>query len=264
MIHSLAGSLPEGGLLSRRPFRDPHHSASQPSLIGGGNKAKPGEISLAHNRILFLDEFPEFQRSTLEALRQPLETGSVLVSRVNYHVNYPARFQLIAAMNPCRCGYMGDPEMECTKAPRCGGDYQSKISGPMFDRIDVVVDVPAVQVSDLQTDTPAQSSKSVAQRVLRARQIQSQRYANLGAQYEVNAYANGKILETVAPMDGEAKAFMAQATDKMKLSARAYHRVLRLARTIADLEANASVAAQELTKKHIAEALSYRRTSTRG
>ncbi len=264
MIHSLAGSLPEGGLLSRRPFRDPHHSASQPSLIGGGNKAKPGEISLAHNGILFLDEFPEFQRSTLEALRQPLETGSVLVSRVNYHVNYPARFQLIAAMNPCRCGYMGDPEMECTKAPRCGGDYQSKISGPMFDRIDVVVDVPAVQVSDLQTDTPAQSSKSVAQRVLRARQIQSQRYANLGAQYEVNAYANGKILETVAPMDGEAKAFMAQATDKMKLSARAYHRVLRLARTIADLEANASVAAQELTKKHIAEALSYRRTSTRG
>ena len=267
MIHSLAGSLPEGGLLSERPYRDPHHSASQPSLIGGGSKANPGEISLAHNGVLFMDEFPEYQRPTLEALRQPLETGSVLVSRVNYHATYPARFQLVAAMNPCRCGYMGDPEMECTKAPRCGGDYQNKISGPMFDRIDVVVDVPAVQIADLQSDTPAETSATVAKRVLHARQIQEARYKAFGAQYSVNAYANGDILEKIAPMDQNAKEFMAQATDKMKLSARAYHRVLRLARTIADLEAitrhqdstQSGQPSEILSKNHIAEALGYRR-----
>ncbi|MBL4590252.1 MAG: YifB family Mg chelatase-like AAA ATPase [Alphaproteobacteria bacterium] len=263
MIHSLAGSLPEGGLLSERPFRDPHHSASLPSLVGGGHKAKPGEISLAHNGVLFLDEFPEFQRSTLEALRQPVETGTVLVSRVNYHVKYPARFQLIAAMNPCRCGYLGDPDLECTKAPRCGGDYQNKISGPMFDRIDLTVDVPAVQVADLQSTTPSETSKIVAERVLKARMIQSARYKALGADYEINAYANGEILEKVAPMDDVAKAFMAIATDKMRLSARAYHRVLRLARTIADLEGNQTQPTEILSKKHLAEALSYRRPSLR-
>ena len=263
MIHSLAGSLPEGGLLSERPFRDPHHSASLPSLVGGGHKAKPGEISLAHNGVLFLDEFPEFQRSTLEALRQPVETGTVLVSRVNYHVKYPARFQLIAAMNPCRCGYLGDPDLECTKAPRCGGDYQNKISGPMFDRIDLTVDVPAVQVADLQSTTPSESSEIVAERVLKARMIQSARYKALDADYEINAYANGEILERVAPMDDVAKAFMAIATDKMRLSARAYHRVLRLARTIADLEGNQRQPTKILSKKHLAEALSYRRPSLR-
>ncbi|MGB1077328.1 MAG: ATP-binding protein, partial [Bdellovibrionales bacterium] len=252
-----------GGLLSQRPFRDPHHSASQPSLIGGGQKANPGEISLAHNGVLFLDEFPEFQRPTLEALRQPLETGNVLVSRVNYHATYPARFQLMAAMNPCRCGYMGDPEMECTKAPRCGGDYQNKISGPMFDRIDLTVDVPAVQVADLQSDIPAETSEIVAKRVLKARQIQAGRYKALNAPYEVNAYANGEILEKVAVMDDEAKAFMAQATEKMKLSARAYHRVLRLARTIADLNSMGGQVAQILTKRHVSEALGYRRPSLR-
>lgn len=263
MIHSLAGSLPEGGLLSERPFRDPHHSASQPSLIGGGAKANPGEISLAHNGVLFLDEFPEFQRPTLEALRQPLETGSVLVSRVNYHATYPARFQLVAAMNPCRCGYMGDADMECTKAPRCGGDYQSKISGPMFDRIDVTIDVPAVQVADLQSDTPSETSETVAKRVLKARQIQEERYRTLNVPYTVNAYANGDVLEQVATMDDKAKAFLAQVTDKMKLSARAYHRVIRLARTIADLEAVNGQIAEKLTKNHIAEALSYRRSAFR-
>lgn len=260
MIHSLAGSLPEGGLLSERPFRDPHHSASQPSLIGGGAKANPGEISLAHNGVLFLDEFPEFQRPTLEALRQPLETGNVLVSRVNYHATYPARFQLVAAMNPCRCGYMGDPDMECTKAPRCGGDYQAKISGPMFDRIDVTIDVPAVQVADLQSDTPSETSEIVANRVLKARQIQVDRYKGLDVPYMINAYANGDILEKVAPMNEEAKQFMAVATDKMKLSARAYHRVLRLARTIADLEAVRGQGSEILQKSHVAEALSYRRS----
>ncbi len=263
MIHSLAGSLPDGGLLSERPFRDPHHSASQPSLIGGGNKAKPGEISLAHNGVLFLDEFPEFQRPTLEALRQPLETGNVLVSRVNYHATYPARFQLIAAMNPCRCGYMGSPDMECTKAPRCGGDYQNKISGPMFDRIDLSVDVPAVQISDLQAENTSETSEIVAERVKIAREIQIERYKNLNAPYEVNAYANGDILEQISKMDTETKEFMAQATEKLKLSARAYHRVLRLARTIADLEAVNGNTSETLEKKHVAEALSYRRASMR-
>lgn len=149
MIHSLSGTLPEGGLLKHRPFRDPHHSASLPALIGGGQKAKPGEISLAHHGVLFLDELPEFARATLESLRQPLESGQALVARVNHHVTYPARFQLVAAMNPCRCGYLGDTEMECTKAPRCGVDYQAKISGPLLDRFDIQVDVPPVSVADL-------------------------------------------------------------------------------------------------------------------
>ena len=185
------------------------------------------------------------------------------MSRVNYHATYPARFQLVAAMNPFRCGYMGDADMECTKAPRCGGDYQSKISGPMFDRIDVTIDVPAVQVADLQSDTPSETSETVAKRVLKARQIQEERYRTLNVPYTVNAYANGDVLEQVATMDDKAKAFLAQVTDKMKLSARAYHRVIRLARTIADLEAVNGQIAEKLTKNHIAEALSYRRSAFR-
>ncbi len=267
MIHSLAGSLTEDGLISERPFRDPHHSASQPSIIGGGSKAKPGEISLAHHGVLFLDEFPEFQRVTLEALRQPLETGSVLVSRVNYHVNYPAQFQLIAAMNPCRCGYLGDPDMECTKAPRCGGNYQNKISGPMFDRIDLTIEVPAVQVSDLQSNISAETSDTVAQRVLKARMIQKSRFESLNSDIRINARANGHILESIATMDEPAQKLLAQATQSMKLSARAYHRILRLGRTIADLESINSKQNEDpseiLRKNHIAEALSYRKLSLR-
>ena len=169
MIHSLAGLLDDGKLLRRRPFRDPHHSASLPSLVGGGMRAKPGEISLAHNGVLFLDELPEFQRATLEALRQPLETGRAVISRANHHVTYPARVQLIAAMNPCRCGFLDDPSRTCGRAPKCAADYQARISGPLFDRIDCHVEVPAVSASDLSLPPPAEDSGMVAARIANAR-----------------------------------------------------------------------------------------------
>ena len=256
MIHSLAGSLPEGGLLQHRPFRDPHHSASLPALIGGGHKVKPGEISLAHNGVLFLDELPEFSRSTLEALRQPLETKEALVARVNSHVRYPAKFQLIAAMNPCRCGHLGEAERECTKAPRCASDYQSKISGPMMDRIDVQVDVPAVSVSDLNAPS-GESSAAVAARVVAAHDIQRARYEALGLDSTLNAHADSATLEKVAVLSPEAKALLDKAMETAKLSARGYYRILRVARTIADLSGEKS---EILQKIHIAEALSYRRS----
>ncbi len=258
MIHSIAGTLPEGGLLKYRPFRDPHHSASLPALIGGGHKVKPGEISLAHNGVLFLDELPEFARSTLEALRQPLETGSALIARANQHVRYPARFQLIAAMNPCRCGYLGDENMECTKAPRCGSDYQSKISGPMMDRIDLQVDVPAVSVADLNTPQKGESSAIVGLRVRRAQEAQTARFEALGVNdiMRVNAQADGTILEQITPLQDEARALLNKAMERASLSARAYFRLLRVARTIADLDG----APDLISKTHMAEALSYRRS----
>lgn len=257
MVHSLAGNLPEGGLLRVRPFRDPHHSASQPALIGGGQKAKPGEISLAHNGILFLDELPEFNRSTLEALRQPLETGRALVARVNHHVTYPARFQLIAAMNPCRCGYLGDEGRECTKAPRCGTDYQAKISGPLLDRIDIQVDVPPVSISDLSSDVnDCESSAVVAARVLQAQKVQKQRYSDLDDVNSVflNAHVPTDQLEQVAVLSNDARDLLNKAAENMKLSARSYHRLLRVARTIADLDH----AVQQIEKHHIAESLGFR------
>ena len=254
MIHSLAGTLPDGGLLQRRPFRDPHHSASLPALIGGGHRVKPGEISLAHNGVLFLDELPEFARGTLESLRQPLETGEALVARVNHHVTFPARFQLIAAMNPCRCGHLGDPGLECTKAPRCGADYQSKISGPLMDRIDIITDVPAVNIRDLDS-TGGEDSATVAIRVAKARAIQTERFKKLESSIAVNAHADGKTLEAIAPLDDAARALLNKVAESARLSARGYFRVVRVARTIADL----SGAPDVIGKNHIAEALSYRR-----
>ncbi|MGH1397686.1 MAG: YifB family Mg chelatase-like AAA ATPase [Alphaproteobacteria bacterium] len=261
MIHSLAGSLPEGGLLRARPFRDPHHSASLPALIGGGQKVKPGEVSLAHNGVLFLDELPEFARSTLESLRQPLESGNALIARVNSHVKYPAQFQLIAAMNPCRCGHLGDPELECTKVPRCAADYQGKISGPMLDRIDVQVDVPRVEIADL--NAPAgEESAIVAARVAAARDIQLKRAADLGLESEINARADGKALDVIAALEPEAKELLDQAMAKGRFSARSYYRILRVARTIADLGAYGHEdAPQQLSKMHIAEALGYKRVN---
>ncbi|MGE5546589.1 MAG: YifB family Mg chelatase-like AAA ATPase [Solirubrobacterales bacterium] len=256
MIHSVAGQLGDGKLLARRPYRDPHHSASVPSLVGGGLRARPGEISLAHLGVLFLDELPEFQRGALEALRQPLETGRATVARANAHVTYPARVQLVAAMNPCRCGYLGDAALACPKAPRCGAEYQSKISGPLFDRIDLHVDVPAVSPMDLSVPPPAEGTAEVAARVAAAREVQRERYGALaaGRGWRCNAEAEGEVLERVAAPDAPGRHLLTEAAERMRLSARGYHRILRVARTLADLDGSEAV-----RRIHIAEAASYRR-----
>ncbi len=256
MIHSVAGLLQNGGISFERPFRDPHHNASTPALIGGGRKASPGEISLAHNGVLFLDELPEFNKSTLEALRQPLENGSVSISRVNAHTTYPADFQLVAAMNPCRCGHLGDPSAECSRAPLCAREYQARISGPLLDRIDIQIEVPAVSPWDLTAVKKGESSAVVRARVIKARELQAARLRALGeTQIRTNAGLRGKLLEQIAVMDLEAQQLLVNYADKNKLSARAYHRTLRLARTIADLQNETNI-----SKIHIAEALSYRRS----
>ena len=261
MIHSVAGRLDGGKLLRRRPYRDPHHSASLPALTGGGLRAKPGEVSLAHLGVLFLDELPEFNRQTLEALRQPLETGRVAIARANAHVTYPARVQLVAAMNPCRCGYLDDPGLACARAPRCAQDYQSRISGPLFDRIDLHVDVPAVTAADLTLPPPAEGSAEVAARVAAARDLQRARYAGAPGQPppRTNAEADGTLLERIAAPDEAGRKLLGQAVDRMRLTARGYHRVLRVARTLADLDG-----ADGVRRIHVAEALSYRRVAPGG
>jgi magnesium chelatase family protein len=256
MVQSAAGLIEGGRIHRQRPYRDPHHTASQVSLIGGGSRAKPGEVSLAHLGVLFLDELPEFQRGALEALRQPLETGRAVVARAAAHVTYPARVQLVAAMNPCRCGYLDDPGQACGRAPKCAAEYQSKISGPLFDRIDLHVDVPPVRASDLSLPPPAEDSAMVAKRVAAARDRQIARFAKLPApdRPRSNAELDGRALEEFAAPEPAGRKLLDDAAERMKLSARGYHRVMRVARTLADLEAAATP-----TRAHIAEALGYRR-----
>lgn len=255
MIHSVSGELKDGRISFERPFRDPHHSASTPALVGGGRKARPGEISLAHNGVLFLDELPEFSRPALEALRQPLENGSITISRVNAHTVYPAKFQLVAAMNPCRCGHLGNHELECSRAPHCAEEYQSKISGPLMDRIDIHIEVPAVSPWDLADVRQGECSADILKRVIRAREIQTERFKRFGApRLKTNSELKGELLEKIAELDNDAQALLIAFSEKNHLSARAYHRTLRLARTIADLQN-----VQKILKLHIAEALSYRR-----
>ncbi len=256
MIASVAGELKDGRLIRTRPFRAPHHSASMPALVGGGLRVRPGEVSLAHLGVLFLDELPEFQRGALDSLRQPLETGTVQVARANAHVTFPARVQLIAAMNPCRCGHLGDPALACSRAPKCAADYQAKVSGPLLDRIDIHVDVAAVAAADLVLPPPTEGSAEVAARVAAARDIQTHRYEKHKAR--TNAEADGDLLASVATPDEPGRMLLAQAAEAMRLSARGYHRVMRVARTIADL-----AGAGHVGRVHVAEAISYRRQAPR-
>lgn len=254
MIHSLSGLLDEGGISMARPFREPHHTASVAAITGGGRGAKPGEISLAHNGVLFMDEFPEFPRAVLETLRQPIETGEVVVARANAHVRYPCRFLLLAAANPCKCGYLSEPARACARVPHCGEDYLGRISGPLMDRFDLRVEVPPVAWSDLDHAAPGEASAPVAARVLAARKRQAARFAGHEA-VRLNADAEGALLDEIATPDTEGKALLARAAERFGLSARGYHRVLRVARSIADLDAS-----KQVRQPHVAEALSYRLT----
>lgn len=256
MVHSVAGLIENGALTDRRPFRAPHHSASMAALVGGGLQAKPGEVSLAHRGVLFLDELPEFQPQVLDALRQPIETGEVLISRANHRVTYPARFQLVAAMNPCRCGRATEPGFACKRQPneRCMAQYLSRVSGPLMDRIDLAIDVPAVSAADLTLPAPAEGSAEVAARVAAARQRQRSRYDALGlVDVMTNAAAPPQVLDDIVNPDAAGLKLLRDAADTMKLTARGYHRVLKVARTLADLDGEDKVA-----RLHLAEALSYR------
>jgi len=254
MIHSIAGQLSGGKLSDRRPFRAPHHSATMAAMIGGGLRARPGEASLSHKGILFLDELPEFNPQTLDALRQPLETGECIIARANHHVTYPADIQLIAAMNPCRCGMAGEPGHTCARGPRCASDYQGRISGPLLDRIDIRIDVPSVSASDLIRPMAAEKSAVVAARVSDARALQHERFVAAGLPaITCNARCSTSLIEKIAEADSGGLQLLRDAAERMKFSARGYHRILKVARTLADLDGVSAVG-----RIHLAEAISYR------
>lgn len=254
-IYSVSGLLSKDeAIVKKRPFRSPHHTTSNVGLVGGGMNPKPGEISLAHRGVLFLDEFPEFPRQVLEAMRQPLEDGVISVSRARGTVSFPAKFMLVAAMNPCPCGYLGDFQHECTCMPASIAHYQKKISGPILDRIDIHLDVPAVKVEKLtfdQTDHQGENSKTVRERVQKARNIQLKRFEKSGIFN--NAEMRNKQIEAFCPLDSSAISLLKQAVSQMGLSARSYYRVIKISRTIADLDGKETI---EIS--HIAEALQYR------
>lgn len=253
MVASISGQLSDGKLSDRRPFRAPHHSASMAAMVGGGVKAKPGEVSMAHNGVLFLDELPEFSPQVLDSLRQPLESGETIIARANYRVNYPSRFQLIAAMNPCRCGMAGEPGHRCKRGERCVSDYQERISGPFLDRIDIRIDVPAVSAADIIAPSMSESSEKVATRVAAARQIQEARYSTSTYGQKTNATASASVIEQASHSDADGRRLMVDAANSMKFSARAYHRILKVARTIADLDGQ-----DQVKRIHLAEAIAYR------
>ena len=252
MIQSLCGLIEDGGINRSRPFREPHHTASMAAIVGGGRRAQPGEISLAHNGVLFLDELPEFSRPVLETLRQPLETGEVMVARANAHVKYPSRFMLVAAANPCKCGHLADPARACSRAPLCAEDYMGRISGPLMDRFDLRIEVPPVPYSDLDLAPASEGSAEIAQRVAAARDVQEDRFKDHPGVH-LNADAEGALLEKNAALDTESRGLLHKAADRFSLTARGYHRVLRVTRTIADLEE-----APDIQRPHVAEALGFR------
>ncbi len=251
-IHSVAGKLEGTGLITRRPFRNPHHTISDTAMVGGGTYPQPGEISLAHNGVLFLDELPEFKRSVLEVLRQPLEDRKITVSRAKMTVEYPASFMLVASMNPCPCGYYNDPTHECTCPPGAVQRYLSRISGPLLDRIDMHIEIVPVPFSQLNDNTPLESSAEIRSRVIAARNIQSARFAGVGGVY-CNAQMSSRHIKQYCQLAPDGQRLLSRAMDKYGLSARAYDRILKLARTIADLDNSA-----DITTTHIAEAINYR------
>jgi len=254
MIASIAGELTDGKLSDRRPFRAPHHSASMAAMVGGGVRARPGEVSLAHHGVLFLDELPEFSPQALDSLRQPLETGECMVARANHRITYPSRIQLIAAMNPCRCGRAGEPGHVCRRGLRCATDYQARISGPLLDRIDIRIEVPALAAADLIRPAPSETSAEVKERVTAARALQAARYKSLGqSRVRSNAQAGADLIEKVATPERSGAKLLEDAAATMQLTARGYHRVLKLARTLADLDG-----AESIARIHVAEALAYR------